>query len=191
MNKTAKGAVAAAASAALLLGGAGTLAYWSTTGTVTGGEFGTGALELDTLACDQAGWTVSNEVEGVVDAPVPDLAAFKAVPGDVLTKACDIDIIAEGQNLRAELSIVDGAGESAVPNTDGELVMGDADFDVLASFTVGDETVTTITDEDAELPLSVLITVAFPIRADVEDNASQNDTLTIDEFTITAAQVRS
>lgn len=190
MNKTTKGAVAAAASAALLLGGAGTLAYWSTTGTVTGGSFTTGALELDTAACDEAGWTVSNTIEGVTDQPV-DLAAFRAVPGDVLAKACDIDIIAEGDNLRAELSIVDGDGESAVPNTDGELVMGEADYDVLATFTVDDQTVTTITDEDADTPLEVLITVTFPVRADVEDNASQDDTLTIDEFTLTAAQVRS
>ncbi len=186
MNKTAKGAVAAAASAALLLGGAGTLAYWSTTGTVTGGQFGTGALELDTSSCDGAVWTVSNEVEGVVDAPVPDLAAFKVVPGDVLSKACDIDIIAEGDNLRAVLEVVDG--EASVVAGDDEALAED-DYEVTASFTVDGEEVTEITDEDAALPLSVLISVEFPIGAEV-DNSSQLDTLTITEFTVTATQVR-
>ncbi len=38
MNKTTKGALAASAAAVLLLGGAGSLAYWSDAETIQGGD---------------------------------------------------------------------------------------------------------------------------------------------------------
>ena len=53
MNKTTKGAIAAAAAGALLLGGIGSLAYWTDSDPVGGGTFTAGSLSLTPLStCD-------------------------------------------------------------------------------------------------------------------------------------------
>ena len=51
MKKSTKGAVAAGAAAVLLLGGAGTLAFWNADGTAEGGTLTAGTLELTDLTC--------------------------------------------------------------------------------------------------------------------------------------------
>ena len=57
MKKSTKGAVAVAAAAVLLTGGAGTLAYWSDSVDLPGGSISSGSLSLGTPDCG-SGWTL-------------------------------------------------------------------------------------------------------------------------------------
>ena len=56
MNRSTKGAIAAGAAAVLLMGGAGSLAFWTADGDVDGGTVTAGTLSLTDLECDTT-WT--------------------------------------------------------------------------------------------------------------------------------------
>ena len=92
MNKLIKGSIAGAAGIALLLGGAGTLAFWNDSavlgnvGTVTAGT-------LDVTAGTGA-WT-TNGVAG---------KATLIVPGDVLVYTETLTLSATGDNLKYKMS---------------------------------------------------------------------------------------
>lgn len=93
MRKSTKGAVAAAAAGALLLGGAGSLAYWTGEQDVPGGTFTSGYLAINDVDCATAGWTL----EG---------AAYTTqllVPGDELTKTCSFTIDGVGDHMTVSL----------------------------------------------------------------------------------------
>ena len=95
MKKETKGAGAAVAAALLLLGGAGTLAYWNDSAAVPGGDIQSGRLELGAPDCG-AGWTL--------DGGTPFTTQL-LVPGDTLTKTCTIDLVAQGEHLGADLAV--------------------------------------------------------------------------------------
>jgi alternate signal-mediated exported protein len=78
MNKSTKGALAAAAAGVLLLGGAGTLAFWTDTESTPGVTINTGHLDLTDLDCG-TGW----ELDGGTA-----YTSQLLVPGDTLTKTC-------------------------------------------------------------------------------------------------------
>lgn len=89
MKKTTKGALAAGSAAVLLMGGAGTLAYWTDSVTAEGTDIASGHLKL--LLDDCTGWTLD------------DGAAYGSqllVPGDVLTQDCDYTLDIAGDHLR-------------------------------------------------------------------------------------------
>ncbi len=97
MKKSTKGAIAAAAAGTLLLGGAGSLAYWTATGTANGGSITAGKLTLAGGTCG-ATW---NYAAGAAKA---GQAVVKFVPGDKITKQCTFTIGASGDNLSATIS---------------------------------------------------------------------------------------
>jgi len=102
MNQTTKGALAAAAAGALLLGGAGSLAYWSDSKTVTGGAISSGTLALTQepgQVCSD--WTL--DAAGGATAYTPGVTLV--VPGDVITKTCDYTVHASGEHLAADLTM--------------------------------------------------------------------------------------
>lgn len=179
MKKTTKGALAASTAAVLLLGGAGSLAYWNTEGTVAGGGFSTGDLELDFADCDRASWTVVNEIEGV-RTPDVDLTTFKVVPGDVFTKTCTIKVVSVGDNIRAVLGVTDGtATPTAGFDTD--------DYEVTSSFLLAGAPLTEVDESNNDDLIDVELTVDFPIGSAI-DNDSKNQTLTLSDFTVAATQ---
>ncbi|WP_114558721.1 alternate-type signal peptide domain-containing protein [Desertihabitans aurantiacus] len=180
MNKTTKGTLAAVAAAVLLVGGGGSLAYWQATEDVAGGTINAGELTLDAAACDAAGWTVTNAVEGITGVAF-DPATETVVPGDVLTKECAVTIGAEGTNLRATLDV------TAAEVGDGAPAMDPADYDVTGTFLVGGEAVTEITDANDGDTIDATIVVDVPIGTAV-DNGSQNTVIDLEAFTITATQ---
>lgn len=92
MKSSTKGVLAVGGAAALLLGGAGTLAYWTDDATVDAGAITAGSIELTALAC-----------EGFVYAD--DTAATLIVPGDIVTNDCDVTLVLEGDNIGATLAI--------------------------------------------------------------------------------------
>lgn len=91
MKKTTKGALAAGAAAALLLGGAGSLAYWTETATVPGSTIESGHLAITGDTCATAGWKLDDGSD--VDSTT------RIVPGDQLTKECQFTIEGEGDHL--------------------------------------------------------------------------------------------
>lgn len=178
MHATVKGALAAGAAGTLLLGGAGTLAYWNSTGTVGGGTINSGDLQLNASSCTTAAWTVSNSVEGVTDAAF-NIATDEIVPGDVLKKVCTIGITAVGENLRANLAVTNGTTTGSTMNVGA--------YNVAGTFTLGGNPLTSITDANTGQSINATITVTFPIGATV-DNASKTKNIVLTDYTVTATQ---
>lgn len=198
MKKTTKGAIAAAASASLLLGGAGSLAYWNTEDNVTAGSFTTGDLVLDAADCDNAGWTVTNTIEEVVDQAVA-LDDFRVVPGDVFTKTCTIDVTAVGDNLRAILDLT-GGGQTTTGGPQGDPAIRTQDYVVTPSFVLdGPETIVagkpfSLDQSDNAKKITVTITVDFPLTPDGDLDANDDsklDLVELADYTVTATQART
>ena len=96
MNKMAKGALAIGVGAALLLGG-GTLATWNATANASAGTITAGELAMSTSVA--GAWTSS--ASGVI-LPTA-VAAYRAVPGEVLTYSQTLKINLNGDNITAKL----------------------------------------------------------------------------------------
>lgn len=89
-----KGAVAAAAGVAVLLGGAGTFALWNASGAI--GTTGTQAGSLTADFGTEVDW--KDMTAGVEQVDV-DPATFHMVPGDVLVGTTSVEVTAVGENL--------------------------------------------------------------------------------------------
>lgn len=108
MNKLAKGAVAAGLGTILLLGGAGTFAYWNSSVGVSGAAITAGNLVVTDAAPTSGVWTVQKNGAGAA-LPIADIATFRAVPGDKLSFVKTVKITATGDNLEATLSLAAGS----------------------------------------------------------------------------------
>jgi len=179
MKKSTKGAFAAGTAAVLLLGGAGTMAYWSATGTVPGGSFTSGELKLINEDCDGAGagsgtgWFFDAEETA---ASKEYVAEDRLVPGDVLTKTCTYEIQATGEHLRATLAASGGTDSGALA----------ASLVPAAAFTVEEESVDSITEANDGETLSATISLAFDSTA---DNLTQNLSAVLANYVVTLTQV--
>lgn len=98
MNKLLKGAIAGAAGVALLLGGAGTFAYWNSSTAISGGTIVAGNLAV-TDPGPAGVWTANGSATPIV------LANYLVVPGDVLTYTKTMSVTATGNNLVATLAL--------------------------------------------------------------------------------------
>ncbi len=178
MNKTIKGVLAAGTASVLLVGGAGTLAYWNDSATVGGATFTAGDLKLDATSCASAGWTVTNSVTqttAVAFAPGSD----KVVPGDVLKKTCTVGIVAVGKNLKADLGVTGGTSTAST--------MDSGSFSVVGDFKLGGQALSTITSANTGQSVAATITVTVP-RGTSVDNASKLKTINLADYTVTATQ---
>lgn len=174
MEKSTKGALAAAVAGALLLGGAGTLAYWSDSDDVAGSEFNAGSLSLTPLnGCDV--WNLdSGEPGGQPFAPDTDLL----VPGDVVTKVCTFTVDATGEHLRATVTAATPTGSDALFS----------ELDVDTDLSIGEDTITEITDDNDGNTLTVTVTVTFDPDS---GNDSQTDSALLDDIAIVTQQVHA
>jgi len=93
MNKLTKSAIAGAAGIALLLGGAGSLAYWNSSATVGASTINAGTL---TVAASGSATTTYTTGGGAVSL---------IVPGDSVTVTQALTISATGDHLKAKLTI--------------------------------------------------------------------------------------
>lgn len=104
MNKTTKGALGASAAAVLLLGGAGSLAYWTDASTAAGGSITAGTLGISPLNIGattspcEANWVYA------AGAAKAGQTVVLFVPGDKITKKCTFKIAATGDNLSATVT---------------------------------------------------------------------------------------
>ncbi len=153
MNKLAKGAVATALGTALLLGGAGTLALWNDSADLGAGQdIASGVLTLDAAT-------------GTWDAN-PALW----VPGDAITYTTTVSIVAQGDNLAAELS-VDPASITGSPALlaalDTTLAVSDVAGGALTPVAGQDNVFTVVpTDATSGAPVTATVTVTIGFPAD-------------------------
>ena len=185
MNKTTKGGLAAVSAAALLLGGAGTLASWSDSAFADGGSITSGYLDLTAGTCDDT-WKHTN-------GPEVGAAVVTVVPGDVITKSCTFTIDAEGDNLAASPSVPSTVTFAATGNTKESLSLPVAATYVLdgAPFTGS----SVITDANKADTLTATITVGFPygtaedVTGAVNDNDTQRLLVELDDLVVSLTQV--
>ena len=173
MNKTAKGALAAAAAGALLLGGAGSLAYWTGTQDVPGGTFTGGYLRINDVDCATAAWTIDGGAA---------YTSQRIVPGDVLTKTCDFTIDGVGDHMTVSLDTATPGWSSSNALTDDLAVA--ASFMGLTSGALSDPAVVA-KDET----VTATITVTFDPTSGNETNVpTAGLAAALDSVTITATQ---
>lgn len=178
MQNTTKGALAAAAAGVLLLGGAGSLAYWNDSKTVTGGAISSGTLTLTQDAgqiC--SAWTL--DVAGGPTAYTPGVTLV--VPGDVITKTCDYTVHATGAHLAADLSMdatsITGSNALSAALTPG------------ATYTLDGSTIATgqhVTSADDGEVLNAAVTVTFD--SSTSGLTAQGMTAGLDDIVITLTQ---
>ena len=168
MNKSTKGAIAAGAAAALLLGGAGSLAYWNATGTIAGGSISSGTLTL--TAKDTGTWKLNGTTVAA--------ATTKIVPGDELVYTGSYTIGATGNNIQGNLAVTGGTGTAWTGSTltstfklDGTAVTG----------------TTPITGAQNGKDVAAEITIDFPFGS-TADNSSQAKTVTLSNVGVTLTQ---
>ncbi|GAA1131802.1 alternate-type signal peptide domain-containing protein [Citricoccus alkalitolerans] len=97
MKKMTKGAIVTGLGVALLLGGGGTLAVWNTSQTANAGSISTGAMSLTP---SKGVWTTN-----LSQSAIPDISAYRMVPGEKLTYTQDVAVGLEGDHLTAALSV--------------------------------------------------------------------------------------
>jgi alternate signal-mediated exported protein len=168
MKKSTKGALAAGAAASILLGGAGSLAYWTDTATVTGTAITAGHLKLTNGSC--AGWKLD---DGALLA-----AGDKIVPGEVLTQKCTYTVDAAGKHIKASFNVSSPTWASAT-GLSNELTTA-------ATYKVGTATVTGATPVVNGDVITADVTVTFDGAA--ATNGSQDLGATLNDITVTATQ---
>lgn len=181
MKKTTKAAIAAGAAAVLLLGGAGTLAFWSDSVTIDGGEVNSGSLALSDATCD-AGWVYA---AGNANAGEP---VSLIVPGDSVTKDCTFTVTATGDNLEATLDTPDTVPVTSEPAAPTLQATASAAYTI--DGVAASNTITSANDGDV---ITAAITVDFPFgdAATINANDTQGILAALDDITVTLTQTES
>lgn len=184
MKKSTKGALAAGAAAVLLLGGAGSLAFWSDSTPLDGGEIASGELALSDATCD-AGW-----VYGPTNANA-GAAVTEIVPGDTIVKDCTFSITASGDNLEATLTTPDTTSVT-VTSTPAPTTL---QLNVDATYVDQDGAAlpATVTSANNGDTVTATLAVEFPF-GDVDTinaNDTQNLVGSLDEISVTLVQTES
>lgn len=190
MKKTTKGALAAVAGGSLLFGGAGSLAFWTGDSTVTGDSIESGLLDLSVPDCSVASGTHGWQFD--TSNVAFDPAADTVVPGDTLTKVCDMTLSLQGSHITAALdvgSVVANWNASSSAALTDELT---ADVDFLVDGVAYTTPLATTTNAVEDFQVRATITVAFPYG--VEDNDSNSPlagpalAAILDDITVIATQ---
>lgn len=180
MKKATKGALAAAAAGSLLLGGAGSLAYWTATGDAEGGSFTSGALTLTDGLCD-TDWVYNAGAAGAGNT------VARIVPGDELTKQCTMTLHATGDNLSATIDAP--ASVTYTPAAGGPgLTMDVATTYDVDGTPIADGGTVTSAMADQVITVTYVVTVAYGDATTVNANDTQGLTSTLDTLTVTLTQ---
>ncbi|GAA3662342.1 alternate-type signal peptide domain-containing protein [Microbacterium marinilacus] len=170
MNKFVKGSIAAAAGLVLLLGGAGSLAYWNADAGIDGGSIEAGTLTLEETAA--GAWS-------------PALSLW--VPGDSSAYSTTLKLVATGDNIEGTVAL-DTASYTITPDT-----VADA-FDITVApgtlpsgITFDQATQTFGFDGAGTYTIPVTVTVDFPYGT-TADNSSQGATVDFADLSFVATQ---
>ncbi|WP_181036016.1 alternate-type signal peptide domain-containing protein [Arthrobacter sp. N199823] len=186
MKKITKAAVAAGAAAALMLGGAGSLALWNDSKTVDAGTVTTGHLTLDATA---AGTWTDMSIGAGTTAFVP--GTDHLVPGDTVVYSQTVTIAADGKNLRGALTV--GALDAAVP----EALAEDVTVTIAAAPTdpkltlIGSNEVSFAEPGSYEVPVTITVLFAKGVLGTVPTPAAEMGAdIDLTALTLTLNQVR-
>jgi len=190
MNKFTKAGIATAAAVALLMGGAGTLAYWNSTAALGAGT----AITAGNLKVEPTGtgaWT-----------GIADIANYRIVPGDTLTFTQQVTVTAQGDTLVAKLELAPDAIEAA-SGADADVALASllthsatiALNGTATNGTVGG-TATSVTFDPSgsgvmTAVLDVTVTVTFPDGSADADNEAKLGSVSLDDFGVVLTQVVS
>ena len=179
MNKLVKGSIAGAAGIILLMGGAGSLAYWNDSAITDAGTITAGTLTIDSES--DGAWFETSDLLTEIDA-----GDFLVVPGDSLTYVETFEVGATGDNLQATIS---------------------ANAASIVKGTWGDELDVTVVVEESGLPIAtidstndgdiitVMVTLDFAFDGDVGtgpddvDNTTQSTVVDLTALAITLTQI--
>ncbi len=185
MKKSTKGSIAAAAAGVLLIGGLGSVAFWSDSETIDGGSVTAGTLALGTPVCTP---TDDAWVYAVGNAGAGDPVSL-IVPGDTISKVCTFPIVATGDNLEATLSIPASTTVTGTP-ADTSLV---ANVSATYAGSGGTPITGVITDANNGQTVTATINVAFPFgdAATINANDMQSVLAELADITVTLTQTES
>lgn len=190
MNKLVKGAIATGVGIVLLMGGAGTLAYWNAGTNLGGATITAGNLTVAPVANGQWKNGASNITIG----------SFRTVPGDTLTYTQDVTLTATGDNLKFTVGLSGNAlslpatytapanatnsaallaqmGASAVYSVSGTNIASTGSPDTYRVVTAGTTTIT------------VTVTLTHAFQAGTVNNASQNGAVVLGNNALAFTQV--
>lgn len=187
MDKTTKGALAAGAGAVLLLGGGGTLAFWTSTQEVGAQTISSGKLSITAPTCG-SGWTLDSG-EAVAGGAF-DPASDALVPGDVITETCTTVFTAVGSHLRATLAATPGTNTGLFSGTTPMLTLALAPLESSpdgATWTAVPGT--GLTEADNGDTVRLKLTVTFNSTA--TGPATESVASALDAIAITATQVHN
>ena len=181
MKKSTKGALAAAAAGSLLIGGTGSLAFWTATQNVTGGTITSGNITLGSPTCTGTstdGGSVALHDWQYDGGATYTMGTSKIVPGDTLSKVCEMTLTMTGDHIGATLGLASisyaAGGDSALQ----------ADLaGATATFKVDNATYAPITDPGT---YKVVATVSIPFDSAATD--AKNVSATLNALTLTATQ---
>jgi alternate signal-mediated exported protein len=170
-SKLTKALVATGVGIALLAGGGGTFAAWSSKADLESASIKSGSLEL---AASPTGGSWRSESTG----PISDIGNYHIVPGESLVFTQNVDLVARGAALKYTIGT----------NLDTRTVTGDGALATALKPTikVNDVAMT----EPADIPvgtrkLNVEVTIAFPFES---GNGTQNQVVNLENFQVTATQ---
>lgn len=181
MHKLLKASIAGAAGIALLAGGAGTFAAWQDSAKISSQTISSGELRIDTATAPGAWYEGSTAGDQIAD-----ITRYRIVPGTTLVFTQDLEIVATGDNLEAELSFEGPVQRGAlsdhitskldVTTTAAALTKLDAD-----SYSVEANSGTSV--------VTAVITVEYPAEDATADNLSgQNQSVAISDAKFTLTQ---
>jgi len=206
MNKLVKGSIAGAAGIILLMGGAGSLAYWNDTATAGPGA-GSNSITAGTLtvtAVDAGSWTKGfyDAAGTVVTAPaaVASLAAVRVVPGNRLVYTQSFDIVATGDDLYFTIGSTAGAVSAATAGAADTALAAQVNASGTTAFSVSSVTGGTVvaattpgtykvsSNAGTASTISVTWTVDFPFGASAV-NTAKSGAVSLSQGAITVTQV--
>jgi alternate signal-mediated exported protein len=164
----------------ILLGGAGTLAAWTNSRTITGGTITSGHLAIVTDATNTGcgPWKLDDGEQPAYNY----VAGNPIVPGDVLSRSCAFTVRATGNHLRATVGI-SAVNFSGVNGTFGGKLTAS-----VSAVRLNGTPVTSFTETDNGATLTANVTVTFNANA---DNSTQSLSTYFDNLTLTAQQVHA
>ena len=179
MDKSIKGALAATCGAVVLVGGTGSLAYWTDSSTVGGGAINGGTMSIGTDATNTgcAGW----QLDTGESAPSTYTVGDPLVPGDVLTRVCTYTIHATGNHLRATVAISTPTFSGVGGSFGGKLTAA------VSALEVNGSPATEFTELNDGQSLAAHVSVTWSGTDTIHQGAST----VLDNLTLTAQQVHS
>lgn len=181
MKKHTKGAFAAGTAALILLGGVGTLAYWTDSQDIGGGTISSGHLSLTDSASSDWVYAPGNANAG---QPVTMI-----VPGDSIVSTHTYTINASGDNLTATLSTPSSIDTASVTGNTADSLQLPVSVTYDVDGTAVPSTITSANDGDE---LTATIKVDFPFGdTTVNANDTQDIVAELDDVAITLEQTQN